>query len=277
LVFGIFVLVPVQVYIERILSYTSLWDFYSHFFEGVYPEGNFSWHHLWFIVYLYFISIVFIPFISLFRSRYYEKVIEPKLEKLSEMQGGLALFFIPMLVSQLLLRPSFPTETHALYNDWAYMALFFIYFLLGFVLLGNPRVVENLRNQRQVWLLGGLCTFVAWSELLAISDAYSLQTAREVTSLLMSWFISLTILGYGGKYFNKDHGWRKPLNKAIYPFYLIHQPVIVIVGFWIISIPIVMAGKAILVIVWSLLICAVLYIGIISRTRYLAECFGMKK
>ena len=46
LVVGVFTLVPVQVYIERASSYSSLLDFYPHIFEGIYPEGNFSWHHL---------------------------------------------------------------------------------------------------------------------------------------------------------------------------------------------------------------------------------------
>ncbi|PWD98559.1 acyltransferase family protein [Marinilabilia rubra] len=277
LIFGIFVLVPVQVYIEKISSYSSLWDFYTHFFDGVYPEGNFSWHHLWFIVYLYFISIVFIPFIRLFRSGYYKYVIEPRLEQLSAMKGGLGILFIPMLISWLLLRPYFPTETHAFFNDWGYISLFFIYFILGFVLLGNLRIVENLKIQRRIWLLGSIFTLAAWVELSGFSGTSSVQTARDVTALLMSWFICLTILAYGGKYLNRDQPLRKPLNKAIYPFYLIHQPVILVVGFWVVGIQTTVIEKSILLVIWSLVICAMLYIGIISRTRYLAACFGLKK
>lgn len=46
LLVGVFTLVPVQVYIEKASSYSSLLDFYPHMFEGIYPKGNFSWHHL---------------------------------------------------------------------------------------------------------------------------------------------------------------------------------------------------------------------------------------
>ena len=42
---GVFTLVPVQVYIEKIDSYNSLGNFYLHMFDGIYPTGNFSWHH----------------------------------------------------------------------------------------------------------------------------------------------------------------------------------------------------------------------------------------
>jgi glucan biosynthesis protein C len=68
LVVGVFTLVPVQVYIERASSYTSLLDFYPHMFEGIYPEGNFSWHHLWFIVYLFVIALLISPFLGMLRS-----------------------------------------------------------------------------------------------------------------------------------------------------------------------------------------------------------------
>ena len=68
LVAGIFILVPVQVYIEKASVYGSLLDFYPHMFEGIYPEGNFSWHHLWFIAYLFVIALFISPFLGLLRS-----------------------------------------------------------------------------------------------------------------------------------------------------------------------------------------------------------------
>jgi peptidoglycan/LPS O-acetylase OafA/YrhL len=276
-IFGIFVLVPVQVYIERISSYSSLWDFYTHLFEGSYPEGNFSWHHLWFIVYLYFISTVFIPFIRFFRTGFYSNIIEPKLEKLSGTKGGLGIFFIPILLSQILLRPWFPEETHAFSDDWAYMTLFFIYFLLGFCLLGNVAVVANIKIQRKIWLWGSVITIAAWTGVSEFSHFSILQTVKDEIGVVMSWFISLAILGYGAKYLNKDHAIRKSLNRAIYPFYLIHQPVIIVVGYWVLAIPMAVWGKVLLLTTWSFAIIAILYAGIISRSRYLHLCFGLKK
>ena len=62
---GVFTLVPVQVYIERASLYSSLPDFYPHMFQGTYPEGNFSWHHLWFIAYLFVIALLISPFLNL--------------------------------------------------------------------------------------------------------------------------------------------------------------------------------------------------------------------
>ncbi len=67
LIAGIFILVPVQVYLEKAEHYSSLLSFYPQMFDGIYPEGNFSWHHLWFIVYLFIISLFISPFLRFFR------------------------------------------------------------------------------------------------------------------------------------------------------------------------------------------------------------------
>jgi len=61
---GIVLLVPPQVYAERRLRgqfQGSFLAFFPHFFEGVYPHGNFSWHHLWFLGHLFLYSLLALP------------------------------------------------------------------------------------------------------------------------------------------------------------------------------------------------------------------------
>ena len=53
LVFGMAVIIPSQVYIERIFRGQfegSYFSFYIVAFSGSYPEGNLSWHHLCFLL-----------------------------------------------------------------------------------------------------------------------------------------------------------------------------------------------------------------------------------
>src|SRR5690554_1982323 len=73
LVFGMLVIVPPQVYIERLAEgrfsggYFDFWPWEA--FEGVYPTGNLSWHHLWFLPYLLVFSLLLVPiFLYLRRS-----------------------------------------------------------------------------------------------------------------------------------------------------------------------------------------------------------------
>ncbi|MDP5139267.1 MAG: acyltransferase family protein, partial [Spirosomaceae bacterium] len=72
LVFGMLLIVPPQVYFERLLqgaNYTSYLNYYFiDSFKGIYPEGNISWHHLWFLPYLFLMSLVAIPLFKKLRT-----------------------------------------------------------------------------------------------------------------------------------------------------------------------------------------------------------------
>jgi glucan biosynthesis protein C len=74
LLFGILFIVPPQVYIERIVNgqfaggYLEFWPWHT-FDNGVYPEGNFTWHHLWFLPYLLVFSLILSPVFGFLRKR----------------------------------------------------------------------------------------------------------------------------------------------------------------------------------------------------------------
>ncbi|QXV63789.1 acyltransferase family protein [Mucilaginibacter sp. 21P] len=64
LVIGMLFIVPPQIYMERLSQgfTASFWQFYPTVFtSGMYPKGNISWHHLWFIAYLFIYDIAFAP------------------------------------------------------------------------------------------------------------------------------------------------------------------------------------------------------------------------
>ena len=64
LIFGILIIVSPQIYVERLAQGKisgSFIQFYPQFFQGIYPEGNFSWNHLWFLPYLLLMSLVATP------------------------------------------------------------------------------------------------------------------------------------------------------------------------------------------------------------------------
>ena len=66
--FGTLVIIPPQVY-YRLLSNSnyqnSYTQFYPQFFNGIRPQGNFEWGHLWFIIYLFVFSLIALPLFSI--------------------------------------------------------------------------------------------------------------------------------------------------------------------------------------------------------------------
>ncbi len=277
LLFGIFLLVPVQVYIEKIGQYPSLANFYLHMFDGVYPTGNFSWHHLWFIVYLFFISLIFLPMISFYRSKYYP-AFEVGLERMVSGRGGLMLFYLPLIVSQVILRPYFPEETHGFADDWAYICLFSLYFLYGFILAGSQRMVGFMVRDCKIMLLTTIAAIVVMYSALGFThNSRTGWMIYDILSLLMSWSVTLAVLGYFRKFLNSDHPWRRPLNEAIYPFYLLHQPVIIVVAYWVVHLSLPVGAKAFLIILIALSVIWLIYRFLIVPFKATRVIFGLKK
>lgn len=274
--FGIFTLVPIQVYLEKFDQYTSLLDFYSHMFEGVYPEGNMSWHHLWFILYLFIVSMLAIPVIKWFRSsksRSFFKLID----KLASKKGGLLWFAIPIIISQMILRPYFPESTHALVDDWAYIAMYFIFFIYGYVFAQSKVFSQNIVSQRYIHLFASIIvTILLFNCYNLIESKYWAGYLYGVLSILVAWFVGLTAMGFCFKYLTFNSKFRKYANEAIYPFYLLHQPIILLIGFYMKDLEMNVTLKAIYLTFSSFTASVGIYILLIRPFNFMRVVFGLK-
>lgn len=115
--FGILLIIPPQVYVERIgtslvrqspLDFDgSYWSFYPTFFtQGVYPQGNFSWHHLWFLGYLFVFSALLLP-----TMRHWLHPGRRHVERFAAMMScghRIFLLAVPLIVIQVALIRYFP-------------------------------------------------------------------------------------------------------------------------------------------------------------------------
>ncbi len=276
-IIGIFILVPIQVYIEKIDQFSSLSNFYTHMFDGIYPVGNFSWHHLWFILYLLVISLLISPFIKYTRSGHFN-MLRGRLIALGSKKMGLN-WLLPIIIgSQLILRQYFPDSTHALFNDWAYIMFYLLFFIIGFVLFTSNKVIQAVANQRRLYALQTviftLVMFSFWVFKMNIPGSRYIYSATEI---IIAFSCGLSAIGYCKVYFNKDHKYRKILNEAIYPFYLLHQPLIILVGYIVLKWQLPTVVNVVLITVVSLLLAIGIYGLIIKRSNVLRVAFGMKK
>ncbi|NMH88668.1 acyltransferase family protein [Flavivirga algicola] len=276
--FGFFTLVPLMIYVERIDNYGSLLDFIPHMFDGgPYPVGNISWHHLWFILYLLIISLLIAPFLNYTKSAHYN-LIRGKLITTASRQMGLNWLLPIIIVSQLILRQYFPKSTHALYNDWAYFVYYLLFFMSGFILFTNYKVIDALVKDRRLYLYQTIVFTILLFSLPYILGKPSIiqDYSRGIIEMIISLSCGLTAIGYFKKYFNKDHKYRKLLNEAIYPFYLLHQPVLIFIGYGVLQMEISYIFQAILIIVLSLVSIIGFYWLIIRQFNILRVVFGMK-
>lgn len=278
---GIILLVPVQVYLDTNLSarmsqYRSLADFYPHFFDGIYPEGNFSWHHLYFIVYLFLIALVVTPFLNFLRSDSFSRFFSP-VAKIMTRPIGINLFLVPLILSQAILRPLFPEETHALINDWAWFVYFLLFFIAGFLFLSKKEIVETICKNRIYYLVQSALT----ASLLLIvpelsGDEFLSGWLWNLNSIIVTWSVCISVIGFARKYLNLNTSFRKIANEAIFPFYLLHQPAIVVTGYYIVKLGISPLLKFLLITSGSLLLTISAYL-LIRRFNILRLMFGLKQ
>jgi peptidoglycan/LPS O-acetylase OafA/YrhL len=276
LIAGIFILVPVQVYIEKIDDYSSLAAYYPHMFEGIYPEGNFSWHHLWFIAYLFVIALIVSPFLNLLRSDRF-RVLVVRAEGTLTKPFGLNLIIIPLLLSQIILRPFFETETNALVNDWASITYYIIFFLAGFILLPFKSISEAIGSNRRLYLAEtAVITLVMYTVLSLLESERTAEIIYDVLAIAMSWTCSLAAIGYAKKYLSMNSPLRKHANEAIYPFYLLHQPALVITGYLVVSLDFPVLFKVLIIMTSSITLILSIYWFVIRPVNVLRIMFGMK-
>jgi len=274
---GLFTLIPIQVYIEKINIYDSLYQFYIHLFDGIYPTGNFSWrHHLWFLSYLFIISLIILPFLNFFRSHKYY-LLREKLLSISSKKMGMNWIIIVLLITQYITHQLFPDKSSFIFINWINFFFYFIFFLMGLVLISSDKLIEKIEGQKKLYLIQ---TILSSTFLISIkyifNDPLIEDFLQEITKTIVTLSIGITVLGYARKYLNKDSKYRKEMNDAIYPFYLLQQPVIVIVGYFIIQWDLPIELKILLLLILSFSLIVIIYWFIIRPINILRVIFGLK-
>ena len=285
LVFGMFVIVPPQIYYEHINAYSTYWNFYKTVFRFIpYPAGSFSWHHLWFILYLFLYSLLALPLLNFLRSEKSRTFKQVTLRFLSQPFGVLLIPSGFILITQILLRPYFPEETHDLAHDWAFFTLYFIFFAMGAISYSIPDLWRAIGANRKYLLLAMLISIIPfyvcyfhYRQLIDLPwEEDTIDTIFDVSAIFVSWFTVITIIAYGQYYLNKPHPWLSKINEGLYPFYILHQTVIIVIGYYICQLDWSISAKYWAISLLTLIFCVALYLTLIRTNKVMRFLFGLK-
>ena len=280
LLFGILIIVPPQVYWERLHqgvfsgSFLDFWP--SQIFNGIYPEGNFSWHHLWFLPYLLVFSLLFASFFSFLRNR--AQFPEQWGQKLSEHPERLFYFILPLYLFEALLEPFFPV-THALVGDWFALATFGWLFFSGFLLVSmGEGFWTALARLKTINLCLGMCSFallvLRWN---FIEDSTLVHFTEALVKVVNFWAWILFILAIAAKYLNRPSKTLVYANRAVYPFYILHQTITLGIGYYLLEYSWSWEVKAFIMTCGTFLLAWSIYAFIVLPVPLLHPLFGLKK
>lgn len=286
LLVGMLVIVPPQVYMERLTQgfAGNYADFYPTIFTtGPYPQGNLSWHHLWFILYLFIYDVLFTPlFVWLLSDKG-----KGFLQKLNWLASGkkIYLLIIPSVVWYSCMALDHP-GTNNLLDDWNNIVYWPLFLLAGFICIANPLFMDSLERNRRFSLALAFLSFITinyirWNDV----EPWDIITGwrgdwRTYGFLALfpitAWAWIFTAIGYGKRYLNKPHRSLDYVNQAVYPFYILHQTVIVILVYYVVQVEETIISKYLFVVVLSFIISMIIlhvFIRPFSAMRFL---FGMK-
>jgi acyltransferase-like protein len=282
LVLGTLILVPPQVYLERRLRAQfsgSFMAFLPHFFDGLYPNGNFSWHHLWFLAHLFLYSLLALP-LFLFWQRSGRRETMHWAARACAAPGGILWLAGPLVLERNLLWGFFP-ERHMLMTDWSNHALLFVAYVYGFLLAGSPWLGRAIDAQWPKALgVGVLGTSVIaagmWQGVLPaqLPPPYSLRYLAFWTLYgVCAWAWMAAVLGMARRWLDTERPILRYGRRAGLEVYILHQPIIIAVAFIVVQWQLSVGAKFAVILVVSALMTLV-GAEILSRLPALLHAFS---
>ena len=286
LVFAIFLITPIQVYFEWLQSgklQPGYLEFYPSVFEIIpYPEGSFTWSHMWFVAYLFVFTLLLLPIFSLSKLPQQEKIR-------AHIDHFLNRIWTPLLPTLIfagliwVLYLDWP-EQGSLIDDWYVFCSYLCFYLLGFLLSGYSSFWQSCLNFRKVYtalaVLFSLFMmyqyFWNWHEFKPQNQDLNM-VVFSIANGFHIWCVLLALIGNTMKYLNFSNPTLLYLNQAVYPYYILHQAVIVSSGYYILqgNLPI---WKSFSLLVLSCCVAiGVLYHFAIRKFQLSRVLFGMKR
>jgi glucan biosynthesis protein C len=282
---GLVVLIPPQSYLG-LLSHSGsapgYFQWLPNFFhlngndmDGYFLGGH-TWCHLWFIVHLFFYSLLALPVMLFLRRRIGTRVLD-LLARAASLPGVILLFALALVPAMFV--PDIAGGNPALY---------IAFFLLGYVMVADARFEKAIdRHKLFALVLGPLaCLLVTYFEVTAwpAIPSWAQGPLHVYLQAFMPWFFMVALLGYGRRFLGATSRFATGLagrllrhaDEASYPVYLLHQTVIVAVAFLVVQLQVGVALKFAAILIGSLVATVLIYEVALRRVRVARFLSGMK-
>lgn len=266
---GILFLIPPMTYIYMISkgNNLSIFTHFKQFFTGNPGDlsgltGAFTPAHLWFIIFLFVFSLVWVPLFTILNKH---SALLIKLSNFLTNRFLLLLFIIPITLA---------ASTNIL--DDKNPLVYFLIFFLGYMLVTNEDYQKAINRDKAAYLIIGIIFEIILQCYLNNFPSGSLiwifyELMRNANRLI--WVF--VILGFGNKFFNRPSKKLSYLSKSSFPIYIIHLPINTFVGYFIVKINIGSSLKFFLIVLLTTLVSFAVY-EVIRRIDLLCFLLGIK-
>ena len=293
-IIGSIVLTPIQAYyegihkgwweggslIEFILSAEARTYFFTEYNTISFNPSIFGnvGYHLWFVGFLFSFSLIALPIFFWLKSDSGKQLVASA-ARLAKWRGGLLIFTIPLILIGYFFQPFLSG-----YTGWASFLFLFVFFTFGYFLIADQRFMDAIR--RDWWLhliLGITCTLFFFSVAAGVpvwdwlvSPGSPWFYISWIAWGINSWCWTMFIFYIGMRYLDFTNKGLHYAREASYPFFFIHQPVIILIAFYAVEWPVSLPVKLLAVVIGSFVISIGTYEILIRRLIPVRALFGMK-
>lgn len=238
LAFGIVFVIPPQPWIELMVQHCYRAGFAHFWTQDYFRFGALdgiilpTWQHLWFVVYLWVYTLLAAGVIAWVPGAARARLADGA----ARLLKGWRMLTVP-LAGWLLIYALFPEhdETHALVDDGPSHLHYLMPFAIGWLLRVRPELFAAIARCWRAGLAIAIAAFafVSWVEWnwpgkMPAPDWVGISF--EVARLVQGWAMIVALVGIADRFWNHDHRWRTTLAEAVFPFYIVHQTIIVVAG-----------------------------------------------
>jgi len=235
-------------------------------------------YHLWFLGFLFCYSLLALPLFIWLKGETGRRVIA-RLAGLCERRGAILIFILPIAVVRLVLHPFFPTL-----QNWADFFTFGTFFVLGYLLFADERFPRAIRRDWPILLGVGIAAMLAGTAIGMSLDSFDIESSpRTFWEFLMwggiatcGWCWSAFMLFIGMRYLNRDSKALRYGQATLLPFFVLHQPAILAVAYFVVQWQAPIAIKLLAVVIGAFAVSIGLVELVITRVGFLRVLFGMK-
>jgi len=246
-------------------------QFLPHYFQL--DSINWAGAHLWYLLFLFLFSVILYPLMHWLKGGWLLANLGGALAK----TGVLYSLALPFLWLFALL----DLESPLMASNGGYPYIMYLgYTLLGFLITSDPRIQDSIRQLRWRSLVAGLAMSAGFAILYNATAGTDVLSASLVLAVIMrvfgGWLSVLGILGLGIQHLSAHNSRLNYAGEAVLPFYVLHQTVLLAVGYGVLqwNLPEVIEWGLIVTI--SFVIIMALYEFCVRRFKVMRVLFGMK-
>jgi peptidoglycan/LPS O-acetylase OafA/YrhL len=231
--------------------------------------------HLWYLVVLFGFSVLLYPLLRWFRGRGQGAL--SKLGDLLSLPGAVYGMALPAILLVVFL----DNENPLIYGNAGWSTLVYLWLTLaGFLAVSDERLQASIERLRWLSLPLGLVLAGSQFFLLTLQNYPAFGTWPNALGwgvrAMGSWCCVLAILGFGKKHLNFNMPVLRYANEAVLPFYILHQTVLLSVGYFVVQWNIPALAKWVIILLVSFSVIMLLYEFLVRRFNLMRFLFGMK-